>query len=119
MNENKERTLKAEVVQVFSADDLIVLVDLGVEDLFKKQRVRLHGVDAPNAVRSGPETTAGKLRSYVKSLCKGRTLKLEIKSRGVSSWVVVAWIIDDAGLEKNLNEDLMAQGFAYKRENSA
>jgi len=117
MNENEGKRLSAEVVEVFSGDDLIVMVDLEVESLFKKQRVRLHGVDTPNAVRSGSETEAGKLRSYVKALCKGRKLQIEVKSRGVSSWVIVAWVITDSG-EHNLNEDLIDQGFGYKRESS-
>lgn len=117
MNGNEEKHLAGEVTQVFSGDDLIVMVDLGVESLFKKQRVRLHGVDAPNAVRSGSETAAGQVRAYVKALCKGKKIELQVVSRGVSSWVVIAWVLLDSG-PHNLNNDLIAQGFAYKRENS-
>lgn len=117
MNGNEVKRLQGEVLQVFSGDDLIVLVDLQVEDLFKKQRVRLHGVDAPNAVRSGAETAAGQIRAYVKALCKGKKIELQVISRGASSWVVVAWVLGD-GEPHNLNEDLIAQGYAYKRESS-
>jgi len=117
MNGNEEKRLPCEVLQVFSGDDLIVMVDLQVESLFKKQRVRLHGVDAPSAVRSGAETTAGQIRAYVRGLCKGKTVELQVISRGVSSWVVVAWVMLDTG-PHNLNQDLIAQGYAYQRESS-
>lgn len=117
MNGNEEKHWIGEVLQVFSGDDLIVLVDLGAESLFKKQRVRLYGVDAPNAVRSGSETQAGQIRAYVKALCKGNRVRLQVMSRGVASWVVTAWVLTDAG-PHNLNEDLIAQGYAFKRETS-
>lgn len=117
MNGDSGNRFTAEVKEVFSGDDLIVMVDLAVESLWKKQRVRLHGVDTPNAVRSTSETIAGQVRAYVKALCIGKKLQIEVVSRGVSSWVVIAWVVTDSGLH-NLNDDLIAQGYAYKRENS-
>lgn len=115
MNGSEDKHLIGEVLQVFSGDDLIVLVDLQVESLFKKQRVRLFGVDAPNAVRSKTETAAGQIRAYVRALCKNRKIELKVISRGAASWVVTAWVVTENGLH-NLNEDLIAQGYAYKRE---
>ena len=54
-----------EVREVFSGDDLIVMIDLGVENLFMKRRIRLHGVDTPNAVKEQKDTDAGKIRTLV------------------------------------------------------
>lgn len=105
----------AEVKDVFSGDDLVVMVDLKVDDLWKRRRVRLHGVDTPNAVRAGPETPAGQLRAYVKNLCQGRELEIEVVSQGAAGWVVKAWVLLPTG-PHNLNEDLCGQGYAYQRE---
>ena len=49
----ERNTYDAEVREVFSGDDLVVLVDLGVESLWKRQRVRLAGGDTPNAISAG------------------------------------------------------------------
>lgn len=116
MSESKRATcFEAEVVDVYSGDDLIVMVDLGIENLFKKQRVRLQGVDTPNAIGSGANTPAGAVRAYVRNLCRGKKIKLEVTSRSLSSWVAVVHVVLDSGLH-NLNEDLIAQGYVYKRE---
>lgn len=115
MNGDTGKRFTAEVKDVFSGDDLVVMVDLNVDDLWKRRRVRLHGVDTPNAVRAGPETPAGQVRAYIKNLCQGRKLEIEVVSQGVSCWVVKAWVLLDDG-PHNLNDDLSAQGFAYQRE---
>jgi endonuclease YncB( thermonuclease family) len=118
MNGNDGKRFTAEVKEVFSGDDLIVMVDLGVEGLWKKQRVRLDGVDAPNAVKSASETPAGQIRSYVRTLCKNRKLEIEVLSRGANSWVVHLWVDTGGATLHSLNDDLIAQGYAYKRENT-
>lgn len=116
MSEGKRSAcFDAEVVDVFSGDDLVVMVDLGVEGLFKRQRVRLQGVDTPNAIGLGATTPAGIVRAYVRSMCRGKRVKLEVMSRSLSSWVVVVNVVLDSGLH-NLNQDLIAQGYVYKRE---
>lgn len=113
-----KRVYEAEVVDVFSGDDLIAMVDLGVEDLHKKQRIRLHGVDTPNAVGAADSTEAGKARGYVKHRCHRRKVRLTVISKNVSSWVAVVEVLGD-GEPYNINEDLIAQGYAYKRERQA
>lgn len=104
----------AEVREVFSGDDLVVMVDLGVEGLWKKQRIRLAGVDTPNAIGAGTDTEAGKVRTYVRGLVRGQRVKLEIVNRVSSSWVVVLHVETPTGL-LNLNEDLIQKGFKFKR----
>lgn len=106
---------EGEVVEVFSGDDMIVMIDLGVEGLHKKQRVRLFGVDAPNAMNAGPGTDAGRVRSHVKNLCKNRKIHLEIVSRSIKSWVAKV-SIQGGEVPYDLNADLVAQGYEYKRE---
>jgi endonuclease YncB( thermonuclease family) len=103
-----------EVREVFSGDDLVILVDLKVEDLWKRQRVRLHGVDTPNAVNAGAGTEAGKLRTYVRNLVKGRRVQVTIISKINNSWVAIVNVETPEGLH-NLNDDLIGQGYRYQQ----
>lgn len=104
-----------EVVEVFSGDDLIVMVDLGVDDLFKRKRIRLHGVDTPNGVGQGKSTKAGEIRDYVRRLCRGKKVCVQVITEGVRNWVAVVEI-PGPGEPYNLNDDLISKGFKFKRE---
>jgi hypothetical protein len=109
-----QRILTGEVQAVFSGDDLIVLIDLGVDDLWKKKRVRLHGVDTPNAVNQGPDTEAGKLRAYVREMVRGAKVHITPVSSSPSS-VVAVIEVERNGELYNLNDDLIAKGYKFKR----
>lgn len=118
MPEPTERVYSAKVEEVFSGDDLVLMVDLGAENLHLRQRVRLHGVDTPNAINEGPDTDAGKVRGYVRNITRDRPVRVRLVSRIGGSWVAVVVITTRDG-ELNLNDDLIAQGFAFKREKAA
>lgn len=104
-----------EVTDVYSGDDLIVMVDLGVEDLFKRRRIRLHGVDAPNAIGASSQTEAGKIRAYVRGLCERKRVRLSVVSKNLRSWVAVIEVLGD-GEPHNINQDLISQGYRFIRE---
>lgn len=109
------RKYEAEVKEVFSGDDLILMIDLGVDNLHKRARVRLHGVDTPSAIRAGADTEAGKVRAYVRNLIRDKRVTLTVVSRAENSWVgIIEYEV--SGTLFNLNDDLMAQGFKFKRE---
>jgi hypothetical protein len=112
VRENKE--FPARVVEVFSADDLILMVDLGIAELHLRQRVRLHGVDAPSAINAGADTEAGRLRNQVRALSRERPATLRLLSKVGASWVGVVTLHTREG-EVNLNELLIAQGYRYQR----
>lgn len=103
-----------EVKEIFSADDLIVLVDLGVENLWKRQRIRLAGVDAPNAINATGDTEAGLLRSHIRQLTRGRKAKLTVVSRNTSSWIAILVVETPEG-STNVNDYLIAKGYQFKR----
>lgn len=102
-----------EVREVFSGDDLIVLVDLGVENLWKRQRVRLSGVDTPNAIAAREDTEAGNVRREIRMLARGKKAKLTVVSRNMSSWVVTLVVHTPEG-DVNVNEKLIAAGYEFK-----
>lgn len=113
--DDKPRVHPAKVEAVLSGDDLILMIDLEVEGLHKRQRVRLNDVDTPNAVRQGPHTEAGKVRDAVARLCKDRPLRATVVSQTANAWIVVLEVHmpDDSFL--NLNEFLIDKGYAYGR----
>jgi len=103
-----------EVKEVFSGDDLIAMVDLGVENLFKKQRLRLSGVDTPNAISASGSTEAGQLRSFIRQMTRGRKSKITVVNRNTNSWVVVLVVEAPEGAV-NVNDYLIANGYEFKR----
>lgn len=103
-----------EVREVFSGDDLIALVDLGVENLWKRQRIRLSGVDTPPAINATGDTEAGQLRSYVRALTRGRKGKMTVINRNANSWVVILSVDTPEG-EVNINELLISRGYQFKK----
>lgn len=111
------RCFSAEVLDVHSGDDLIVLADLGMDGLYKKVRVRLKGVDTPDAYHSGPETEAGKIREYVKQLVKGKKVFMEVHNivKHGTNWVVTIYLGDDSN-SQSLNAMLIDMGYVFITE---
>jgi endonuclease YncB( thermonuclease family) len=105
-------------MDVFSGDDLVLMVDLGVEGLHKRQRVRLYGVDTPNAVNAGQDTDAGKVRALIRSMTRDRKVTLTVHSRVGTSWVGTVMVHTRDG-DIQLNQFLIERGFSYQREKSA
>lgn len=106
------RIFEAKVEEVHSGDDFILMVNLGIDGLHKRTRARLHGVDAPNAYKSRPETEAGKVRDEVKRLV-GEKCLVELVAEGKGGWIVDMTIFDSANQPVNLNTLLQARGYIY------
>ena len=103
-----------EVREVFSGDDLIAMVDLGVENLWKRQRIRLSGVDTPPAINATGNTEAGQIRNFVRSLARGKKAQIAVISKNTNSWVVNLTVETPEG-PANVNEILISRGYEFKR----
>lgn len=105
-----------EVKAVFSGDDLIVMADLRREDLWVRKRVRLVGVDTPNAVNAADSSEAGRVRKMVRDLVYNRRGVFTITSRVNRSWV--GRLVVEAGPEHggvlDLNQYLIDKGYVYR-----
>lgn len=110
----EQETYKCEVQEVFSGDDLIAMVDLGVEGLWKRQRIRLAGVDTPPAIKATWDTEPGQVRTMVRNLVRLRKAKIQVVSKNTNSWVVNL-IIDSPNGDININELLMARGYKFNK----
>jgi endonuclease YncB( thermonuclease family) len=103
----------ATVEEVYSGDDLVLLVNLGVDGLFKRVRARLKGVDTPSAFKAAKDTEAGSVRELIRSLvAKGRCV-IELHSYGKGGWLVTLYIVPKEGPRLNVNEMMVAKGYIY------
>lgn len=117
MDPQKTEQFACEVRDVFSGDDLVVFIDLGVENLWKRQRIRLHGVDTPNAVNAAEDTEAGKVRKLVRQTARGRRGVFTLVSKNLNSWVGVL-VVESQSAESgvvDVNRMLIDQGYVFKR----
>lgn len=110
----KQTIFKGRVVEVSSGDDLMVEVDLGVEGLYKKTRVRLKGVDAPDAYKAAEESAAYKVKQEVSRMVNGKDVTLDVVTQGSnkSGWVAHVYL---GGSTEGvcLNEVLRNEGYVY------
>lgn len=113
---SNRRRFQCDVIEVHSGDDLICLVDLNVDGLYKKIRVRLAGVDTPDAYQQSLDTPAGQVRETVRKLTAGKGCQIDVHSQARGGWVVTLWIEEETDGTKlvNLNEALVKQGFVFK-----
>lgn len=92
-----------------------MMVDLKVSDLYQKVRIRLHGVDTPDAYKSAPDTPAGQVRDLVRAMTKDRECTLIVHSQSRGGWKAEVIVHTPEG-KVNLNEHLQKQGYIYQRE---
>ena len=113
-----ERTYAARVVEVHSGDDIILLVDLGVDGLFKRVRARLHRVDTPDAYKADSRSEAGKVREHVRSMLADKDCLITVHSPRKSGWLVTLLVppIEPGASYTNLNEHLISRGYVYSNE---
>lgn len=109
------KRFRVEVKEVHSGDDLVLLVDLGVDGLHKKVRARLFGVDVPSAYRASPKTPAGQIRDWVRDSLVNVECEIDLVSVGKGGWLVDLFVIGKDHSSVCLNEVLRAKGFVYNR----
>jgi len=105
-------TYEAKIEEVHSGDDFILLVNLGIDGLFKRVRARLLGVDAPNAYKAGADTEAGRIREEIRRMLGGRC-HIEIISEGKGGWIVRMHATTEGGERICVNDLLKDRGYVY------
>lgn len=114
-----QRLYEVEVEEVHSGDDLVLLVNLGVDGLFKRVRARLKGVDTPSAFRAAKDTEAGNVRDTLKSLVARGKCSIELHTQGKGGWMVTLYIATKEDPRISINDLMIAKGYVYqgKQEN--
>ena len=108
----ERRTFEVTVEDVYSGDDLVLMVDLGVSGLYKKVRARLVGVDTPSAFQAAKHTEAGKVRDLVKTSVGRGKCSIELHSEGKGGWLVTLFV-NTNGHELNINSMLAERGYVF------
>ena len=105
------------VLSIYGADDLILMLNLGHDGLYKRTRCRLHGVDAPSTYNSDNEE-AKKLKNFViKALKDSKDSHVEVVSYLNNSWMVILYTKDpETKAYVSLNQVLINNGYVYTRE---
>lgn len=106
---------KTEVRSVLSADDMNALVSLGVDGLCKLTRIRLAGVDAPDAYKAVTGDPAIALRNEIGDMVLNKTCYVSVQSVGKGGWIVTLYVEDQGGL-RNINELLIGRGYAFNEK---
>lgn len=114
MQQNTDAPVYAvKVEEVHSGDDMILMVDLGIDNLFKRVRARLAGVDCPDAYRASPETSAGKVRDFVRELTRSDCRARVHQQGGRGGWLVTLMYKSANSEYINLNDQLITEGHVY------
>lgn len=116
MHTNENRKYLCEVKEVMSGDDLLLLVDLGVDGLYKKVRARLKGTDTPDAYKSKPDTEAGRVRDWVRELSGSDECVLELCAVRKGGWIVILWPNKDTSKD-SINSILQKHGYIKRERN--
>ena len=116
MNLGGNTRFKAVVEEVHSGDDLVLMVDLNIDCLYKKVRARLAGVDTPDAYKAQAGTQAGTIRDRVRKLIMGKPCFIDLQAQGRGGCIIILWVRSgkDDNEAQNINEMLKEEGFIYE-----
>ena len=107
----------AEVLRVVDGDTVDVLIDCGFST-FRKERIRLHGIDAPESrTRDKEEKVRGlaakaRLQELIKNTSKKVIIKTELDKKG--KYGRILGVIWDKDKKKNFNRMLISEGHAVE-----
>jgi len=105
---------KAHVVSVYDGDTCTVDIDLGLRTWIRKEKIRLHRIDAPE-IRGAEREQGLKSAEYLRQLILDRDIILQtIKDRKekYGRYLGDIWVLDDSGVYFNVNDKMVSEGFA-------
>lgn len=110
-----DKIFEATVEEVHSGDDLMLMVSLGVDGLFKRVRARLKGVDTPSAYKTKGNTEAGAVRDTIREVTSRGQCKVLVHNSGKGGWLVTLFVTPkDTEETLNINEFLISKGYVYQ-----
>ena len=108
---------RAEVVSVYDGDTITVNVDLGFATWLREEKIRLHGINAPEV--RGPERPEGlKARDWLREKLKGRKILLRtVRDRkGKFGRYLATVFVKEGNAWVNVNRALIEAGHAEAAE---
>ncbi len=110
----EQKVYEVEVEEVHSGDDLVLMVNLSVDGLYKRVRARLKGVDTPSAFKAGKGTEAGEIRDTLRSLLSSSKCSIELHAYGRGGWVVTLFAARKGESPIDVNQLLISKGYVYQ-----
>ena len=102
-----------EVVKIVDGDTIDVVIDLGF-GLYKKERVRLGGIDAPETrTKDLNEKKLGlEAKEYLTNCLNDATILTVITEKEGKYGRLIGWLYVDGGVV-SLNEQMIKEGYAW------
>lgn len=114
--------MQAQVTRVIDGDTLVVNVSPAFKLQFVDYKIRLHGVDTPELNSTDPlvRQKAVDAKMFVRMTVEGKEVLLQTVKRksggdtidSFGRYLAIIYYIGFDGQQKNLNEELLALGFA-------
>lgn len=105
----EDAKFNVDILTIQTGDDMQALVELGHDSMYRRTRLRLFGVAAPEI---GSEQYNSTIREIHKLIGEKGIIKVHYV-RG-SSWIVTLWNSD----MQSVNNKLIDMGYVYERESS-
>ena len=112
----KPNRYSVKVLDVRSGDDLILMVDIGFDNLYKRVRARLKGVDTPNATPDGgiPSEEAKNVQQYVKQKISSRPAFADLHGITRRGWWLITLYVQISDTELySINSMLKKEGHTF------
>ena len=108
---------KAKVTSVYDGDTITVDIDLGMNVVLTGQKIRLYGIDTPE-VRGSEREDGLVSRDWLrdKILDKWVVIKTHKDSKGKYGRWLGTIFTEEAGIQTNINEQLVSEGLAECRQ---
>lgn len=104
---------RAKITEVYDGDTVTADIDLGFRIWIRGEKLRLHGIDAPE-VRGATRENGLKSRDYLRKMVLNKTLIIETIKDKKGKWgryLAIIWLDG-----KRVNEIMIENGFAIKYE---
>jgi hypothetical protein len=88
-----------------------------VDNLYKRVRARLRGVDTPSAFKAKATSEAGTVRELVRELTSKGRCHAVVHSQGKGGWLITLIVTHRSTLGEsttNINDLLIARGYVFK-----
>jgi len=109
---------KAIVTSVYDGDTCTVDIDLGLHTWIRGEKIRLTRINAPE-IRGTERTEGLKSRDFLREQISGKEITIQTikdKKGKYGRYLGEIWIKNENGKEININDLLVAKGFAVYKE---
>ena len=112
--DNKLYHYRATVLTVYDGDTCTVDIDLGLNVWIRKEKLRLHRINAPE-LRGKDREVGLKSRDFLRSQIEGKEIILQTikdKREKYGRYLAEIWLEDKNGAKINLNDLMVEKGHA-------